>query len=906
MAAMHLLRSLRNPTRLALSLVGLLALPTAASAAQMILNEYNGVAPSVYLNGGTAAVDDDGGAAADVTLGRVLGNGGDWVELVVVADHLDIRGWRLTVCDNAVCAADLVFTNAALWSDLRAGTLITVSADQPEDVSYAPPADWWINVRAAPGASGTYISASAFSVSQNNSQITIHDDLGGLIFGPAGEGIAPGVGVNQREVFKLETNPSALTAANAPGYNDGSSSSFGAPNRFGGGLGVQDLSALRQHLPYPDSDGDGIPDDGDFSGVAGDARCTGGNSAGCDDNCRLELNPSQTDSGSLNALGGNGIGDACECGDANDDGRVTPSDATALRSVLAGISADVAAPEKCRASSAGGCDIRAVVGIERATSLLPPPIEPVCGSATGPADPTELIFDPNRVLQVQLTLAPADWDALRFQARDVYSTLGPGCMDGPPFSPYTEFPAAISVDGESLSLVSVRKKGFYGSSDQYKPSLKIDLGEYVAGQTISGMDRFTFNNARQDPALVKQCLGYALFAAAGVPASRCNFANVTVNGQNLGVYVNVEEIKQPMLARHFTDTTGNLYEGALSDFRPQFVNTFEKKTNTDDPSHADLDALVTALALPDDQLLAALAPLVDLDAFYTYWAMEGLIGHWDGYQSNRNNFWIYFDPANGGRLRFIPWGIDALFSTGNPFLGQNGNAPVVSPRALLARRLYLNPTTRPVFLARVQQLLDTVWNEAALSAEIDRMQALLAPWSGDLGAPLAPVRTWIAGRRAAVQTEIAGGGPAWTAPLDPPACLALRGSVSASFNTPYGGSGTAGMILSLNGSNVPFNSVSSQIASSGGLAALQVTGVQSNFQSAEVALLSLHPALVTPGTLPIGGALVPFVQYPIINPAFVIRLLLNGTVTFSQAGTTPGAPVIGTINGDVGEFVPVP
>jgi len=901
---------------LALTWLCLLALPLGASGAELILNEYNGVAATGYLNGGTATEDEDLGAAADVTLGRVLGNGGDWFELVVVADHLDIRGWRVQVCDNAVCAAELVFTNAALLSDLRAGTLLTVAADmagltRAEDASYNPVngagEDWWIELRAGAGASGTYISATPFTVSQTNSQITIRDAGGLLIFGPAGEGIAPGVGLNSREVFKLETSPSALTTADAAGYNDGSSSSFGAPNLFGGGLGVQSLAALRQNLPFPDSDGDGIADDGDFSGIAGDSRCTGGSSAGCDDNCRLELNASQADTGSINALGGNGIGDACECGDANDDGRVTPSDSSEVRQYLAGATASVTAPDKCRVSSAGDCNIRDVAGITRATAPLLPSIEPVCSAATGPADPTELIFDPERVLQVSLTLEPADWDALRFQARDVYTTLGPGCMNGPPLSPFTEFPAAISVDGETLSLVSVRKKGFYGSSDQFKPSLKIDLGEYVAGQTISGLDRFTFNNARQDPSLVKQCLGYALFAAAGVPASRCNFANVTVNGQNLGVYVNVEDIKEPMLARHFSNITGNLYEGALSDFRPQFVNTFEKKTHEDDPSRADLDALVAALALPDDQLLAALAPLVDLDAFYTYWAVEGLIGHWDGYQSDRNNFWIYFDPANGGRLRFLPWGVDALFANGNPFVGQNGQAPVVSPRALLARRLYLHPTTRPLFLARVQLMLDTIWNESALQAEINRMQTMLAPYSGDINGFLSPVRSWITGRRAFVQTEISGGGPAWTAPLDPAACLAVVGTTSGTFNTAYGAASGAGtMSLTLNGSPVAFGSASSQVTSSSGLSSIRVTGVASNFAYAQSALVSVHPALMAPGTLPLGGALVPFVQTPIITPGQIIRLLVNGTLTFTQAGATPGAPVVGTISGEVGEFVPLP
>jgi len=902
---------------LSLSLVALLALPLGAHAAELILNEYNGVAPTVYLNGGTATVDDDGEAAADATLGRVPGNGGDWIELVVVADHLDIRGWRVQVCDNAVCAPELVFTNAPLLADLRAGTLITIAADmagvvRAEDASYnpvnGPGEDWWIELRSfGPAATGTYISVGNFTVSHTNTQITIRDAASNLIFGPAGEGIVPNVGVNQREVFKLETSPSALTTPDWIGYADGSSSAFGQPNLFGGGLGVQSLAALRQNLPVPDSDGDGIADDGDFSGIAGDARCTGGASAGCDDNCRLEHNPSQADTGSINALGANGIGDACECGDANDDGRVTPGDAAELREFLALVSPSVAAPQKCRVAAAGDCNIRDVAGIARVTSSLPPAIEPVCAAATGPADPTELMFDPDRVLQVSLTMAPADWDALRFEARDVYDTLGPTCMDGPPVSPYTEFPTSLTIDGETLSLVSVRKKGFYGSSDQFKPSLKLDLGEYVAGQTIGGLDRFTFNNARQDPALVKQCLGYALFAAAGLPASRCNFANVTVNGQNLGVFVNVEEIKEPMLSRFFPDVSGNLYEGALSDFRPQFVNTYERKNNEDDPSRADLDAIAAALALPDEQLVAALAPLVDLDAFYTYWAVEGLIGHWDGYQSNRNNHWIYFDPNDGGRVHFIPWGIDALFGEGNPFVGQTGQAPVVSPRAMLARRLYLNPATRPQFLARVQLLLDTIWNEAALQAEINRMQALLLPYSGDINAYLNSVRSWITNRRAFVNGQIAGGGVAWTTPLDAPSCLALVGTVSGTFSTTYGAStATGSMALELFGGPVTFSSYQVNASDSAELASLRVTGILPAFAGAHSALVSLHPALMTPGTLPLGGALVPFVHSSFVPPSQLIRLLVNGSITFTSAGTTPGAPVIGTFSGDVGQFTPVP
>jgi hypothetical protein len=61
-----------------------------------------------------------------------------------------------------------------------------------------------------------------------------------------------------------------------------------------------------------DDDGDWIPDDGDGSGVAGDAPCGDGQTGGCDDNCTLTMNPEQAD------LDGDGAGDACDDDDDAD------------------------------------------------------------------------------------------------------------------------------------------------------------------------------------------------------------------------------------------------------------------------------------------------------------------------------------------------------------------------------------------------------------------------------------------------------------------------------------------------------------------------------------------------------------------------------------------------------------
>jgi hypothetical protein len=88
--------------------------------------------------------------------------------------------------------------------------------------------------------------------------------------------------------------------------------------------------------PPVDTDGDGVPDDGDFSGVAGDGPCATGQMLVCDDNCPLSANADQADSGGLLGSVPDGTGDACQCGDATGDGIVDAGDLTAMQLCLGG------------------------------------------------------------------------------------------------------------------------------------------------------------------------------------------------------------------------------------------------------------------------------------------------------------------------------------------------------------------------------------------------------------------------------------------------------------------------------------------------------------------------------------------------------------------------------------------
>lgn len=404
-------------------------------------------------------------------------------------------------------------------------------------------------------------------------------------------------------------------------------------------------------------------------------------------------------------------------------------------------------------------------------------------------DPTEAAFAADHLMIVSLEIDEADWDALRNQARGRLDTSGADCLDQPFESPYTWFHARLTVDGETYEDVGVRKKGFFGSVSSSRPSLKIRVDKFVDDQLHSGLKRITLNNQRQDPSLIRSCLAYAVFARAGVPTPRCNFAQLFVNGRNMGAFAHVESLKKPWLRRHFEDEDGYLYEGTLSDFRPEYRGTIEQKTDEETPYQVPIDRIVEAVQAPDDQLIAALDAVIDLDNFFRFWAAEVLTTHWDGYSGNTNNFWFYDDPTSG-KVHFIPWGPDATF-TRPRLLFEGAQAPwSVMATGIITRRLYQHPEGRARYVAEVQRQLDEVWDPAW-------MRGLVATWVGAFEGAIDPsareghaaavdeVVEFVQAQAVRMRREIAA--PAeWEVPLRQSLCTEEIGEISATVETTWG------------------------------------------------------------------------------------------------------------------------
>ena len=615
----------------------------------------------------------------------------------------------------------------------------------------------------------------------------------------------------------------------------------------------------------------------------------------------------------------------------------------ALAVLAAGCSSDNAAPRSPGTSPTPAAQATpAGTAPPPATTATPHPTTTPAGTRTPaaedsrPADPSDPYFDRQRVLNIAIEIAREDWETLRHQTRtfeDLIAEIERYGLSRPFADIYTWFPARVTVDGDTYAEVGVRKKGFIGSQSDTKPSLKLRFDKYVDGQALGGvMERMTLNNGIQDPSMVNTCLVHQIFALAGTPTPRCSFATVSVNGTNLGLYVHVEEIKPPFLARHFASAEGNLYEGTISDFTPEYRGTFEKKSNENAADWSDIDGVVAALQDPSEAGLAALADAVDMDRFLTFWAVEVLVGHWDGYTGNRNNYRFYREP--GGRFVFMPWGVDEAFhlkDDPNPFDNISNPPPSVLALTAIPSRLYQDDAWRAKYVGRLKELLNTVWNEDELLKSVDEVAAIVQEHSlperrSAAAADAERVRQFILKRRTEILENLTPEPPDWPAPDQAAASSgeSESGKVEVRFETSWGSNKSLNPLaegevsyLAVNGAELPAGELGVIV----GHASAEETAGFGIEDAASLAVISLQPDGSVEGftiVLPIArltdGATLAIGKDRIAGGVWSIPAggstldsftpFSEGALMLSEASAEQGATVSGSFSGVFGGIPP--
>jgi len=310
--------------------------------------------------------------------------------------------------------------------------------------------------------------------------------------------------------------------------------------------------------------------------------------------------------------------------------------------------------------------------------------------AAAAATPGDALFA-GEVPVIGLTIAP---DGLQKLAKDART--------------YVEF--TLEEPGRrALEHCSLKLKGTHGSFrpiNDARPGFSIRTAK-TTDQAFHGLTKFQLNNCAQDGTMLHEQLAGEIARAAGVPASRCTHAYVSMNGKLLGVYVLKEGFDADFLRPFFPDTRGHLYDGGLhTDIHPGL-----ELDKGDPKDQTRITEFSQALREGDPaKRRDRLGRILDIDGYLRHLAVENILVHGDGYSYRANNYRVYEDPA-AGRFTFILHGMDNVFGVDS--WGQS------SPRAYV----FASPVVAPLYPgASVTAVAQALWGDKQDAALRERFR----------------------------------------------------------------------------------------------------------------------------------------------------------------------------------------
>ncbi|QDU30990.1 CotH protein [Anatilimnocola aggregata] len=277
----------------------------------------------------------------------------------------------------------------------------------------------------------------------------------------------------------------------------------------------------------------------------------------------------------------------------------------------------------------------------------------------------------------------------------------------------------LENDKTEYKDVGVKCKGAAGSFRNIddRPALTLNFDKYIREQNFHAMDKIHLNNSVQDPTYMHEILCSDINLAAGVPCARASHARVWINNRDLGFYGLKEGFDKKFLKRHWTNGTGNYYDGG---FCQDIDAALEKDEGKGVDDRSDLKALVDACRNGDPAKRWPLVnELLDVDAFLRFMALELMCCHWDGYCNNRNNYRVYFDPTTK-KAYFMPHGMDQMFGDTNANIMHH-------PGALVANTVMHNPEWRARYRDIVNEVMPLFNPPDKLHQRLDQIHARTRP-----------------------------------------------------------------------------------------------------------------------------------------------------------------------------------
>src|ERR1041385_7170006 len=122
--------------------------------------------------------------AQQITINEVFNSSlstDEWIELLVVQDNLDLRGWDIhDFSSSGGSAGTLTFANVSLWSSVKKGTIIVIGQSGATFTEDTDASDYLVMIKAT---NGIYFSGTAFLFAGASEAVQIQDASQTHVFG---------------------------------------------------------------------------------------------------------------------------------------------------------------------------------------------------------------------------------------------------------------------------------------------------------------------------------------------------------------------------------------------------------------------------------------------------------------------------------------------------------------------------------------------------------------------------------------------------------------------------------------------------------------------------------------------------------------------------------------------------
>ena len=320
----------------------------------------------------------------------------------------------------------------------------------------------------------------------------------------------------------------------------------------------------------------------------------------------------------------------------------------------------------------------------------------------------------------------------------------------------TDLPAKMTVDGAVYDSVGVRFKGqtsYQMTQNSQKKSFNITVDLVHPDQQLLDNKTLNLNNSFQDPSFLREVF-YQKQIRRHIPAAKSNFVQLYINGQNWGLYPNVQQINKDYLKEWFFSNDGinwradrpdgqvgggpggpggggNWGDGTaalnyLGADTASYKTYYTLKSSDIDHPWDYLVATCNALNnTPVANLPSVLPQYIDIDRTLWHLASEIAFSDDDSYvYKGKMDYYVYYEPETG---RMTPLEYDGNSAMETNFANWSAFYNETKVNYPLLNKVLAVPAWRQRYLAHLRTIIQEELDPATCNAMLDHFKTMIDP-----------------------------------------------------------------------------------------------------------------------------------------------------------------------------------